>query len=69
MSIRHPTNCSVQSVTDEVQQSFHCLQREEEVVKCRNFNAHVSAQGIEARGTPFPMVLTHETAKPPLLNI
>ena len=71
MCIRHHTNCSVESVVERGSvvlplSSVRGLQRSS---SCRNFNTHVSAQGIEDRGTTFAMVLKHEVEKPPLLNI
>ena len=59
-TVRGGTRCSSPSIV------FSVWKRSS---NCRHFNVYVSAQGIEARGTPFPMVLKHEAAKPPLLNI
>ncbi len=52
MCIRHPTNCSVQSVAERgVVVLLLSSVRGKRSSNCRHFNTHVSAQGIEARDT------------------
>jgi hypothetical protein len=69
MCIRHPTNCSVQSVTErgaEVLPWSSACGRGRQVSKLQRARV---CPGHQGSGTPFPMVLKHEAVKPPLLNI